>query len=140
LAVLVAAGGSWLGFPIIDPIIGLFIGVTILFITRDAAIRIWQRLMDAIEPEIMEQAEEVIHEQSDVKELRQLRMRWLGHALHAEVQIAVEPDLTTTKIFDITEQLRHELFHHVAHLAEVVVNVEPWSDNFSRPTAHHQHN
>jgi cation diffusion facilitator family transporter len=143
LAVLIAAGGSWLGFPIIDPIIGLLIGVTILFITRDAAIRIWHRLMDAIEPEIMEQAEEVIHEQSEVKELRQLRMRWLGHALHAEVQIAVEPDLTTAKIFDITEQLRHELFHHVDHLAEVVVNVEPWSENpthFSRPTAHHQHN
>jgi cation diffusion facilitator family transporter len=140
LAVLVAAGGSWLGFPIIDPIIGLLIGVTILFITRDAAIRIWHRLMDAIEPEIMEQAEELIHEQSDVKELCQLRMRWLGHSLHAEVQIAVEPDLTTAKIFDITEQLRHELFHHVDHLAEVVVNVEPWSDNFSRPTAHHQHN
>ena len=38
LAVLVAAGGSLLGFPIVDPIIGLLIVVAILFITRNAAI------------------------------------------------------------------------------------------------------
>lgn len=141
LAVLIAAGGSWLGFPIIDPIIGLLIGVTILFITRDAAIAIWYRLMDAIEPEIMAQAEEVIRQQPDVKELRCLRIRWLGHTLHAEAQIAVDPGLTTAESFDITENLRHDLFHHVTHLAEIVVHVEPWSENpndFSRLTAHHE--
>jgi cation diffusion facilitator family transporter len=141
LAVLIAAGGAWLGFPIVDPIIGLLIGVTILFITRDAAVAIWYRLMDAIEPEIMAQAEEVIRQQPDVKELRRLRMRWLGHALHAEAQIAVDPGLTTAESFDITENLRHDLFHHVAHLADVVVRIEPWSDNpdeYSSPAAHHE--
>jgi divalent metal cation (Fe/Co/Zn/Cd) transporter len=40
-------------------------------------------------------AEEVIHQQPKVKELRHLRIRWLGHTLHAEVQLAVEPKLTT---------------------------------------------
>jgi cation diffusion facilitator family transporter len=142
LAVLIAVGGSWIGLPIIDPIIGLLIGITILFITRDAAIRIWQRLMDAIEPEIMEQAEAVIHEQAEVKALQRLRMRWLGHTLYAEVQIAVEPSLTTAESFHITEHLRHDLFHEVDHLAEVVVNIEPWSENpgeYARVTAHPHH-
>lgn len=146
LAVLIAAGGSWLGLPILDPIIGLLIGVTILFITRDAAIRIWHRLMDSIEPEIMEQAEEVIRQQSEVKELRHLRMRWLGHTLYAEVQIAVDPSLTTAESFHITEHLRHDLFHEIDHLTEVVVNIEPWSetpDDYPRLPAyhepHHQH-
>ena len=50
LAVLVAAAGTALGFPIIDPIIGLLIGVAILFITRDATLHIWYRLMDAVDP------------------------------------------------------------------------------------------
>ena len=91
--------------------------------------RIWHRLMDAIEPEIMEQAESVIRQQPEVKDLRHLRMRWLGHSLHADVQIAVEPHLTTVESFDITEQLRHELYHHIDHLADVTVNVEPWSES-----------
>lgn len=142
LAVLIAVGGSWIGLPIIDPLIGLLIGITILFITRDAAIRIWQRLMDAIEPEIMEQTEAVIRQQPEVKALRHLRMRWLGHTLYAEVQIAVDPSLTTDETFHITEHLRHDLFHEVNHLAEVVVNIEPWSENpgdYVRVTAHPNH-
>ncbi len=36
LAVLVAVGGAWLGFPIVDPIIGFLMGIAILFITKDA--------------------------------------------------------------------------------------------------------
>ena len=47
------AGGTWLGFPILDPIIGILIGIAILFITRDATISMWYRLMDAIEPELL---------------------------------------------------------------------------------------
>ena len=38
LAVLVAAAGSWLGFPLIDPIIGILIGIAILFITKDLSL------------------------------------------------------------------------------------------------------
>ncbi|MCA9946634.1 MAG: cation transporter, partial [Anaerolineales bacterium] len=60
LAVLLAAGGTWLGFPIVDPIIGILIGIAILFITKDAIITMWYRLMDAIEPEYMDQAEEIV--------------------------------------------------------------------------------
>ena len=60
LAVLLAAGGAWLGLPLVDPIIGLLIGVAILFITWDATKRMWFRLMDAIEPEIVESVETAV--------------------------------------------------------------------------------
>ena len=42
LAVLPAAGGSWLGFPILDPIIGVFIGIAILFITKENLVNIFR--------------------------------------------------------------------------------------------------
>ena len=51
LAVLIAVIGSWLGYPIVDPIIGILIGIAILFITRDALKTMWYRLMDAVDPE-----------------------------------------------------------------------------------------
>lgn len=141
LAVLLAAGGSWLGFPIVDPMIGLLIGVTILFITRDAAVTMWYRLMDAIDPQILAKAEQVVQQQVTVTELRRLRMRWMGHRLHAEVHIAVEPLLTTVQSHHIAEQLRHDLFHQIPNLAEVVVHVEPWAEQLEtvhQLTIHHE--
>ncbi len=141
LAVLLAAGGTWLGFPILDPIIGILIGITILFITKDAIVTMWYRLMDAIEPEYMDQAEAVINIQPGVKEVCRLRMRWMGHRLQAEVHIAVDPHLTTLESHDIAEQVRHELFHELPTLSEAIVHVDPWlerSEAAHELTRHHE--
>lgn len=141
LAVLLAAAGSWLGFPLIDPLVGLLMGLVILFITRDAALTLWYRLMDAIDPELLTKAEQIVQQQAAVKELRRLRLRWLGHRLYAEVCIAVEPFLTTLQSHHIAEQVRDELFHQIPNLAEVVVHVDPWAEQLEsvhQLTLHHE--
>lgn len=141
LAVLFAVGGTWLGFPILDPIIGILIGIAILFITRDATITMWYRLMDAIEPEILTQAETVLKAQAEAKQINCLRMRWIGHRLHAEVHIAVEPHLPTVESHQIAEKVRHDLFHGITNLSEVVVHIDPWSEEpekFHQLTIHHE--
>ena len=145
LAVLVAAIGAWIGFPILDPIIGFLIGITILFITKDAAVSMWYRLMDAVEPETFAAAEAVVQAQDGVEKLRRLRMRWMGHRLHAEVTIAVDPALPTAESHHIAEHTRHALFHSIAYLSEVVVHVDPYDDTrddtrdaFHEHTVHHE--
>jgi cation diffusion facilitator family transporter len=141
LAVLVAAGGTWLGYPIVDPIIGVLIGIAILFITRDATLTMWYRLMDAIEPELLAKAEAVIKQQNEIKEVRRVRLRWLGHALHGEITIAVDPDMTIAQGHEIAEAIRHDLFHEFPTLTEIIVHVDPWSagkDKFHEATAHHE--
>jgi cation diffusion facilitator family transporter len=141
LAVLVAAVGSWLGYTIVDPIVGLLIGLAILFITKDAAVTMWHRLMDAIEPELLAQAEQVVGQQPAVRALRRLRMRWIGHQLHAEVYIAVDPQMTTAASHVVAEEVRHALFHALPKLAEVVVHVDPWSPDAEQEhqlTLHHE--
>jgi cation diffusion facilitator family transporter len=141
LAVLVAAAGSWFGFPILDPIIGVLIGAAILFITRDTSVTMWYRLMDAIEPEILEKAEAAVTRQEGVEELRRLRMRWTGHRLYAEVTIAVKPDLTTAHSHQIAEEVRHALFHQVTRLSDIMIHVEPWDDQMEKQhqlTLHHE--
>jgi cation diffusion facilitator family transporter len=136
LAVLVAVAASWLGYPLLDPIIGLLIGVTILFIMKDAVVTMWYRLMDAIEPAYLTEAEAVIQRQVNVKELRRLRMRWMGHRIHAEVYIAVEPQLSLAEGHHVAEHLRHDLFHDLPYLSEAIVHVDPWS---AEPEAYHEH-
>lgn len=145
LAVLVAAGGVWLGIPILDPIIGMLIGIAILFITWDATKTIWYRLMDAIEPEIYDQALAVVQEQAShhdgLEEIRRLRLRWMGHRLHADLHVAVQPGLTAAQGHDLAEQVRIGLFEAMPLLAEAVVHVEPWSadpDDYHRATLHRE--
>lgn len=131
LAVLLAAAGVWLGFPLLDPIIGVLIGVAILFITWDATKTMWYRLMDAVEPELYDQALAIAHEQvrhhDGLEEIRRLRLRWLGHRLHADVYIAVQPDLTLAEGHDLAEQVRLGLFRRMPLLSEAIVHVDPWS-------------
>ncbi|MCB0032886.1 MAG: cation transporter [Anaerolineales bacterium] len=140
LAVLPAVLGSWLGYPIIDPIVGILIGIAILFITRDAAVSMWYRLMDSIEPEILQQAEEIVRANPKVNELHRVRMRWIGSRLHAEVTIGVDGSLTTIESHDIAEAVRHDLFHKFDKLSEVVVHVEPFSKDIDhhQATSHHE--
>src|SRR5215208_6164724 len=47
LAVLAGAIGVWLGYPVLDPLIGLGIGIAILGIVWKTAKEMWQRMMDA---------------------------------------------------------------------------------------------
>ncbi len=140
LAVLVAAGATWAGFPILDPIIGLLIGFVILFITRDAIVSIWFRLMDAIEPEIYEPALAAVQAQvahhDELRELRRLRLRWLGNRLHGDLHLAVDSALSTRQGHDLAEHVRQGLFEELPLLSDLVVHVEPWSPNLAES---HQH-
>jgi cation diffusion facilitator family transporter len=147
LAVLLAAGGSWLGYPIVDPLIGVVIGIVILFITRDAAKTMWYRLMDAIEPQQLDVAEALVAQQAGVRRVGRVRMRWMGSRLHAEVHVGVDANLTVRQGHAIAERVRHALFHEVARVAEVVVHVEPQAhgpadgalpDEDHQETAHHE--
>ena len=57
LAVLLGAGGVALGFPLADPIVGLVITVAILAVLRTAARDVFRRLMDGVDPELVDAAE-----------------------------------------------------------------------------------
>lgn len=127
LAVLPAAIGSVLGYPIVDPIVGFLIGIAILFITRDVLVSMWYRLMDAIEPETLDKAEQIVSQVDGVKDVVRVRLRWMGSRQQADVVIAVDGSLSTEESHEIAERVRHQLFHALPNLGEVMAHVEPWS-------------
>lgn len=139
LAVLFGAIGVLAGFPIADPLVGLGITAAILFVLRDAARDIWHRLMDAVSPEIVDRLEAAARLYG-VREVRNLRVRWLGHKLEAELQIEVRGDLPTRSSHGIAEAVRHALLHVEPKLVAVAVHVDP-ADNDGldghAQTAHH---
>ncbi|MFN8481745.1 MAG: cation diffusion facilitator family transporter [Anaerolineae bacterium] len=140
LAVLIGAVGSWLGFPLADPLVGLGITVAILFIARDAAVVMWRRLMDAVDPSLVDGVERVAARTPGVQEVHDVRIRWIGHRLYAELHVTVDEDLTTRQAHDIAETVRHELLHDQPRLSVVNVHVDPCGHNGGDPhnmTAHH---
>ena len=60
LAVLFGAAGAALGWRQADPVIGLVITVAILFVLKSAAEEVFRRLMDAVDPALLETAESAL--------------------------------------------------------------------------------
>lgn len=140
LAVLAGAIGVWLGFPLLDPIIGLGIGVAILGIVWKSARDMWHRMMDAIDPEIYEEFSHVASHVPGVINVHGAAVRWLGHRLYGEMHIIVNCQQTTLQSHFIAEEVRHSLFHKLPALVEVVVHTDPCECDKTieyHPTRHH---
>lgn len=103
LAVLGGAVGVWLGYPVLDPLIGLGITVAILFIVKDSAVSIWRRMMDAVEPEVVEDVRRAASAAPGVRGVEDVRARWVGHRLHAEVRVEMPAGSTVEDLAAIKE-------------------------------------
>ncbi|MFD9945408.1 cation diffusion facilitator family transporter [Nonomuraea sp. NPDC059023] len=125
LAVLLSAGGAALGFPLADPIVGLLITVAICFVLRDAAREIYHRLMDAVDPALITQAEQILTAVPGVKGVGAVRLRWIGHTLRAEVDIRVSHDLTLIEAHAVAVEAEHRLIHDLPRLRAATVHADP---------------
>ncbi|WP_226363954.1 cation diffusion facilitator family transporter [Pseudonocardia abyssalis] len=125
LAVVAGALGVWAGFPLADPIVGLLITVAILFVLRNAARDIYRRLMDAVDPALVDTAEASLRAVHGVITVEELRLRWIGHRVRAETGITVDPALGIVAAHDIATAAKHALLHDVPKLVGATVHVSP---------------
>jgi cation diffusion facilitator family transporter len=125
LAVLLGAAGVALGWPAADPIIGLVITVAILGVLRSAIRQVGARLMDAVDPTLVDQATAAVMSVKGVKQVRELRIRWIGHTLRAEVDATVDPTLTVTQAHDIAHHAETHLLEQVPRLTAATVHSSP---------------
>lgn len=124
LAVLFGALGVMAGYPLADPLVGLAITVAIVFVLRDAAREVWWRLMDAVDPALVASLERAA-QVPGVQQVGPVRVRWIGHALHAEATVEVDGSLSTREAHAIAEAARHSMFHAAPWLRSVEVHVDP---------------
>lgn len=139
LAVVAGAIGVALGFPIADPLVGLLITVAILVVLKQATAQMLGRLMDAVEPELVDEVEQTARSVSDVQDVTRLRLRWVGHALEASLAITVDCDMTVTEGHRVSEEVRHRLLHEVAKLDTAVIHVNPCGHDGADPHAELRH-
>ncbi len=125
LAVLFGAGGVALGVPLADPIIGLLITVAILAVLRTVVRDVFRRLMDGVDPTFVDSAEAALAAQPGVADVRSVRMRWIGHRLHAEAELDVDPAITLADAHRIAHNAEHTLTHAVPKLSTALVHAYP---------------
>ena len=127
LAVLLGAGGVALGFPLADPIIGLLITVAILAVLRTAVRDILRRLMDAVDPALIHSAETALAAEPGVTAVRSVKMRWIGHRLHADAELDIDPLTTLDDAHRIAHEAEHTLTHAVPKLSSALIHAYPAS-------------
>lgn len=135
LAVLVGAVGVWLGYPKADPAIGIVITIAILGIVWQSAKEVFGRALDSVDPHLVE---ELKHAAEDVNavEVTEVRARWLGHRLLAELNISVDPKITVEQASVVTADVQRTLKEHLSYLGRVVIHF----DQSSARSRGHEHN
>ncbi len=141
LAVVIGAFGVAAGFPLADPIVGLVITVAILFVLKDALRSVYRRLMDSVEPGLVDEVHAVVKEVPGIEAIESLRIRWIGHELRAEVEVISDCELSLTRSHEIAEEAHHRLLHRVPRLGEAIIHTSPCGHDGERhhgATEHHR--
>ena len=129
LAVLFGAIGVYLGYPLADPIVGLIITIAILGIVWESGRTIFTRLIDGVDPEITDEIRHAAGHVGGVREITDVKVRWLGHRLHAEINMTVDSGLSVESGHAIAKELRHELLHHLKYLSDATIHVDPATES-----------
>jgi cation diffusion facilitator family transporter len=125
LAVVVGAGGVAAGWDAADPVVGLLITVAILAVLRTAMRDIFRRLMDAVDPSLVDAAQHTLEAVPGVVAVRRVRMRWIGHEIHADADLDIDSFTSLSEAHRLAHAAEHELTRAVPKLASAVVHAYP---------------
>ncbi len=136
LAVLFGALGVWLDYPLADPLVGLLISAAIFKILWGAAKSVFTRVLDGVEPNVVDDIRKVVKATPQVLDVAEVRVRWLGHRLVAEINLAVRAELSVAEAHRITVAAEQELLHKLRYLSHATIHIDPVSESGEE---HHRH-
>jgi cation diffusion facilitator family transporter len=125
LAVLVGAGGVAVGWRWADPVVGLLITIAILGVLRGAAREVFGRLMDSIDPSVIDLAEHTLETTDGVRGVSALQVRWVGHSLRVEADVLADASLTLLEAHDLAHRAEQHLLRHLHRLSGATIHVSP---------------
>jgi cation diffusion facilitator family transporter len=125
LAVVLGAAGVAIGWQAADPIIGLLIAIAILGVLRTAARDVFRRLMDGVDPTLVATAEQALQDTPGVRGVAAVRLRWLGHTLHAEADILIDPQLSAGQAHQLAHDAEDHLISHLPRVTDATIHASP---------------
>jgi cation diffusion facilitator family transporter len=141
LLVVVGAVGVACGLQWADPAMGLLIALVILLVLVRTSIMIGQRLLDAVDPIIIGRITQSVLAVDGVRGVSEVRARWIGHRLHADIRLSVGGSMSVAEAHDVAERALHHLLHVVPRMSDAIVHIDPSGPNdvAHTLTSHHRH-
>jgi cation diffusion facilitator family transporter len=138
LAVVAAGIGAAFGADWVDPVAGLVVAAMILVLLRHAGTRVFGRILDAVDPSLVDRTESVVGSVEGVASTDKVRMRWHGHRMFITLVAAVDPNLTVRRGHEIAQTVTHDLIHAFPFAVDVLVHIDPSGEADAHDiTAHH---
>ncbi|MGC8460321.1 MAG: cation diffusion facilitator family transporter [Candidatus Dormibacteria bacterium] len=131
--------GTLVHLPLLDPIAGLVITGLIVFVAWETLAQIGGRLFDQADADMIHAIRDVAGEIHEVHDISDVRARWIGRRLYAELSIEVDGNMTVQEAHAIGEDVRYHLHYAIEPLADIVLHFDPAHDPHAHEVpSHHQ--
>jgi divalent metal cation (Fe/Co/Zn/Cd) transporter len=92
-----------------------------------------------VDPPVIDDVRRAAARVESVEDVAEVRARWVGHRLRAEVNVAVNPEASVSEGHAVAREVNHRLLHELDYLETAVVHVDPAQESgeeHHRVTAH----
>jgi len=120
LAVVIGGLGVLAGFPLADPIVGIVISVAIFVLLIGTVRSIGRRLMDGIEPELVDRVEHALEHVDGIDSIDRIRLRWVGHRLEGDASV----QLARSALASTAEDAERTVRDHLPNLDEFLIRAK----------------
>jgi cation diffusion facilitator family transporter len=117
-------GLAGLGLRLADPIAGLLITGAILYILGGTLRKLVLRMMDAVDPQLIDELTTAAEHTEGVLGVHDVRARWVGRELVAVMHIDCDARLSLKDAHEIANRVEHEVGHAVPG-TRVDVHMDP---------------
>ena len=124
LGAFVGIGLAALGLRLADPIAGLAITAMILYILAGTVRQLFLRMMDAVDPHLVEELTEAASHVEGVLGVHDVRAHWVGRELLAVMHVDCDPHASLVEAHDIATRVEHAVGHAVPE-ARVDIHMDP---------------
>jgi len=120
----IGIAGAILGFPIIDSITALLIGVLIIYTAAGIFKEAVYTLTDGFNEDEVETLSHLVKNVNGVIELKDLKGRTHGNMVFIDLTVTVDPDLNVVESHRITEEIERKI-SKAKPFSTVLVHIEP---------------
>lgn len=125
LGVIFSVIGVSLGYPLADPIIGCLMTLLIFKIVWESMLVVFTRILDGVDPNLVDEIKHVVSYEKEVKGVREIRARWIGHRLYVELNINVDSTKSVEEGYQIANRVHEKLFQNLKFISKAIIRVNP---------------
>jgi cation diffusion facilitator family transporter len=127
IAVIVGVGGAILGYPILDPLVGLLVSLIIIKVGYDVGKEnIYQLLGTVPSPELKKRIEDFVYTIEGVKLIHRIRIHGFGAYYAVDLHVAVDEELPLSTAHRIAHKVEKMILNEFHEISTVLVHIEPY--------------